>query len=525
VLLFATAFLVGCTSPDEKAYPTSLSSINAEEAAGNLTRRTTIEEVMATSPMASRNTSPDAGKMPPVSNFKVREENGRKIVSLALLDFVRLAEANDVEFMRLKESLASSEESLRASLRAYRPVFGGSISSSYDLENSIESQNISFSLSQELPWNGGLNINTNAARGHTGSPTTESMSLTSALSLSFDIALRPGGYATWRESLIGAERAWVYAQRSFRSSRESYLIGKVREFYNVINSQKSLINQQKRLDDVQKNLDLTLFNYNRGNSTLTDVYTARQNLIDTQQAIVDGQQSYEEQMDELKLSLDIPQEYDLELIETPVMVPAIVVDVEETIKLALAHNPAYQTQRDQYEDRRRSFMLSLYALRIVPHISFSYNLPLVGESTEADPNTNSDWSATINWSYNLDQESRKKQYRSLLQSWWVYERDFKRTQEENIKNIRRRVRNFENTKRTLTIAERSYNTAKLGKEGADLEYENGKIDTTKYNVSINTLRSAEDSLNSARVGFKIAYYEYLSLIGQLKFDEEGEWLK
>ena len=62
------------------------------------------------------------------------------------------------------------------------------------------------------------------------------------------------------------------------------------------------------------------------------------------------------------------------------------------------------------------------------------------ESSEGYEEHNTDWSASILWSYNLDQESRKKQYRSLLQSWTIYVRDFKRQQESNVKEIRRRVR-------------------------------------------------------------------------------------
>ena len=41
------------------------------------------------------------------------------------------------------------------------------------------------------------------------------------------------------------------------------------------------------------------------------------------------------------------------------------------------------------------------------------------ESSEGYEEHNTDWSASILWSYNLDQENRKKQYRSLLQSWTI----------------------------------------------------------------------------------------------------------
>jgi len=524
--LFSLLTIASCNKMEKDAYPTKLSDVKAEEAMGTLTRTTTYDDVISRSPAKDRkknSTQPDKTERTYV--FTVKEVDGKKVVSLGLAEFIKIAETSDVDFMRIKESLASAEESLRSSLRAYRPVFGGSVSTSYDIKNSVESQGVNFSLSQDLPWNGNLAVSNNVSRTHIGTPASETMSLGSMLSLSFDIYLRPGGYLEWRDGMLRAERAWIYAQRSFRASRENYLINKIQEFYSVVNSRKSLENQSKRLDEAQKALELTRFDYSRGQRTANDVYLAEENLVSTQQAIIDAQQNFEELVDDLKVKLDIPQECVLELLETPMTVKKPVIDSEEAIRVAMANNPEYQTQRDRYEDTRRSFTLSLYSLRLAPQLSVNYSLPLYDSETEGGENTNSSWSAAISWSYSLDQEGRKKQYRSLLAQWWIYERDFKRQQEENIKNIRRTVRSLENMLRSVANSERSYDIARRKKEVADLEYENGTIQTRDYNDAVNTLRSEEDRLNDARVSYRVAYLKYLSLLGQLEIDEEGEWLK
>ncbi|GAB4167148.1 MAG: hypothetical protein Kow00107_11760 [Planctomycetota bacterium] len=452
--------------------------------------------------------------------------NGKTVVVLKLEDFIRLSQLYDTVFMSYKEALMAAEESLKDTLRSYRPVFGGSISASYDPKNDTESQGLNFSLSQSLPWQGSLNLTNSASRTHSSSPPdTESISFKSALSLSFDILLRPGGYAEWRERMISAERAWVYAQRSFRANRENYCIERVNEFFSIINAGKALANDEKRLIEARNKLDVARFEYNRGRRSIFDVYTAEENLISTEQSINERQENYEQLIDNLKIKLGIPQEYDLELIEEPIFVEPVEIDVDETIKAALANNPSYQTERDKFEDRRRTFMTSLYALRVAPRLSLSYNVPLLDENSEDAENTNSSWSAVISWSYSLDQESRKNSYRSLLQSWTIYERDFKRKQEENIKDIRRQVRRMQTQRRALLNAERQLDTALRRKEGADLEYENNTISATDYNNALNAVTNAQDALNTARLNYKIEYLRYLSLIGELRIDEEGEWLK
>jgi len=45
------------------------------------------------------------------------------------------------------------------------------------------------------------------------------------------------------------------------------------------------------------------------------------------------------------------------------------------------------------------------------------------------------------------------------------------------------------------------------------------------NDAINRVQSATDALNRARVSYKLAYLRFLSMLGELKIDEEGEWLK
>ncbi|MDZ7816769.1 MAG: TolC family protein [Planctomycetota bacterium] len=200
-------------------------------------------------------------------------------------------------------------------------------------------------------------------------------------------------------------------------------------------------------------------------------------------------------------------------------------DFEESVRKALAQNPSFQTERDRYEDQRRSFLISLYNLRIAPRISFSYNVPLVDENSEDFENHNSSLTASISWSYNLDQESRKDAYRNLLQSWTIYERDFKRRQDEIVKEVRRQVRAVDNALRSMRNAERSYETSIKKREGAELDYENNNISAAEYNDALNAVTDAWDSLNRARVNYKVEVLRYFSLIGELKIDDRGEWLQ
>jgi len=364
----------GCVSEEDRVYPTKLSSIEAREALGELTRSTNFAEVISRQPLPPRRKSEETAPRERTFPFVVEVVNGRKKVRLDIVKFLELAQANDITFLAYKESLASAEESLRATLRSYRPVFGGTVSASYNFKNDSESQGVNFSLSQKLPWNGSLKLATSADRSHYSSPPDrESMSLSTMLSLSLDIYLRPGGYAEWRESIIQAERNWVYSQRQFRRNRENYLINMVQLYYDTINARKSLESQNERLKKAQDAYDLVRFEYNRGRRTLTDVNVAEENLIDARQAIIDAKENYAELLDDLKLKLGIPQEYDIELVDEPLSVKPIgEIDMDEVIRKALANNPDYQTQRDRYEDRRRNFLLSLYRLRNVPHV----NLPI-----------------------------------------------------------------------------------------------------------------------------------------------------
>ncbi|MDZ7816770.1 MAG: hypothetical protein U5N86_12515 [Planctomycetota bacterium] len=308
---FAPVFLAllllcgGCLKYEKDEYPVELDDIKADEAMGELTRSTSYQQVVAETNIPGRPKHSDSEVISDRSlTVPIKTVDGKKVATIGLVSFLNLVQQNDVQYLRYKETLASAEERLRDSLRSYRPVFGGNISASFDPQNGTESQSVNFSLSQSLPWQGSLRMTSNAQRSHgTSPPDTESMSFSSALSLSFDILLRPGGYMEWKEGIIAAERSWIYAQRSFRQQRESYLINKVREYYDTINSLKTLRTEEDKLKDAQNRLEVAKFEYNRGRKSLTAVYIAEENLIATEQAINDKRENYEEQIDDLKLQV------------------------------------------------------------------------------------------------------------------------------------------------------------------------------------------------------------------------------
>ena len=121
----------GCTPHGDGAYPTTLSTINTDEAMGTLTRRTTVKEVMAEGfNKAKGDTRKPKDAVEKKLGVPVRIENGKRIVTIGLVDYLNLVQKSDSVFLSHKEALASAEESIRNTLRSFRPVFGGSTSAS-----------------------------------------------------------------------------------------------------------------------------------------------------------------------------------------------------------------------------------------------------------------------------------------------------------------------------------------------------------------------------------------------------------
>ncbi len=339
--------------------------------------------------------------------------------------------------------------------------------------------------------------------------------------------LRGGGYRATMETLTQAERSLLYSMRTFVQYRREYAVTITQGYFRVLQNRDQMRNIYQSYQSFKTSADRQRAFVEVGQQKVSELGRLQQQEINSETSWISAIRTYQQSLDQFKITLGLPTEArlvldDRDLEKLAIQHPSI--EVEDALRIALANRLDLYTQRDRLEDAARQ--IDLAKNNLLPDLDF-----VLQASATTQPGTylpeldysRLQWSAGLNFDPDLDRKSERNSYRSSLISYQQSLRDL----ELAVDNIKLGVID---DWRQLDAAQRNYQSSELGValslnrvNEQNLLTELGRGTPELLVDAQNNYTQSRNQLTSALISHTIARLGLWRDLGILTVKENGQW--
>lgn len=479
-----------------------------------------------------------------------RENNARMLNLEAALD---LAVKHSRAYQSRKEQLFLSALGLTATRHQFTPLFSGRASSSFSgqtdratelvfdevtgefkpvlSDNLVEENQVNASGSINASW-----LIRDVGRLSTSLSTTFFRFLSGGQRPSSQLnaqfvrpLLRDAGFKQQMEALTQAERTFLYRLREFTQYRRDFSVQIATAYYGVLGIRDSVRNNFINLESSRKNAERTRALANEGRVTQSDLGRLAQQELSAESAWINSVRNYKQALDNFKLQLGLSIDTSLVLDDTELEALQIrhpAIDVEDSIRVALAARFDYQNTKDQLEDAERQVNLTRNLLK--PRVDLTSQVTLRSDPEET---TGFQWPEKDRYSYSagleidpgLDKTAERNSYRSALIARDSATRSVEQQEDEIKLQVRDSWRTLDSAKRNFEISEIGVKLAERRVEEQTLLAELGRAKAQDQVDAQNDLLNSKNQRTQALVAHTIARLQFWNNMGILYIKDRGQW--
>ncbi len=493
-------------------------------------------------------------------------------VKMTLLEALQIGAKNSFDYQSRKEAVFQAALSLDLERDDFRDTFTGQMDSL--LSTNQETLTTGAVNSGELEWERKLKDGTTLSSSiaidlaNLFSPASSSMGLVADGSISIPL-LRGSGRHIVAEPLTQAERNVLYALYEFERFKKTFAVNVADQYLGVLQQLDQVVNAEENYKMLIV-LSRRAIRYSQaGRMTGIQVDQAKQNELRARNRWISAKQSYDRSLDRFKNLIGLPtdakitlsrnelanlvepayammEEFDRQR-ESDIEVPAadavavpVLPDPNQAGPWELAEALAVRTglvnRLDlrvtvaKVYDAQRDVVVKADALR--PELTLLGRASL-GESRASVSSASSDnaalrsdegfYSGLLSLDLGLERTAERNRYRN---SYIGLEKAVRSVQEleDDIKlSIRNLLRTLLESRESLRIQSQSVFLAKERVKSTNLFLEAGKAEIRDVLEAQEDLISAQNSLTSAAVGYRIAELQIQRDMGLLKINSEGLW--
>ncbi|MDP1661327.1 MAG: TolC family protein [Phycisphaerales bacterium] len=344
----------------------------------------------------------------------------------------------------------------------------------------------------------------------------------SALVVSASIPLLRGAGLAAREDLTQQERNLVYAARAFETARRTLLVELSRDYFDLLQQQRTMENQERALDLLKKLELRTTRLVEAGRLAEFEKNIAANDVLRATSQLASQRERFILALDRFKVRIGID-------INTPAVVkseipllPEPETTPGEAARAALDYRLDLQTSRDRHEDAQRRVL--------VAENNTLADATLFGAVTaRTDPNRSvgrTDFSAgdgvynagvRVDWP--LDRENERLAVRGAQIDSERARRDVESLRDTVVIESRAAAREIDRARFSLNLAEQA---VKINlRRAKEQELKADEITAQQIVDTANALRDAENSRDQAVTDLRNAVLDYLLTTGQLRVTADG----
>lgn len=344
----------------------------------------------------------------------------------------------------------------------------------------------------------------------------------SSIVLNADIPLMRGAGLAAREELTQQERNLVYAARTFEDTRRALLVQLARDYFDLLQQQRTMENQQRALD-LLKNLEKRtsklveagrLAEFQK-NIAANDVLRATSLLASQRERFILAVDRFK-----LRLGLDVAQPITIKG-DVPVL-PEPDITPDQAARAALDYRLDLQTQRDRREDAQRLVLVAQNNTLADVNLFGNVNIPtdprrhVGGLNLGLDDNT---YTAGVRVGWPLDRSNERLAVRSAQLAAERARRDTDALRDTVVIESRAAAREIDRARFSLTLAEQAVTINK--RRAKEQELKADEVTAQEIVDTANALRDAENQRDQSITDLRNAVLDYLLTTGQLRVTRDG----
>ena len=508
-------------------------------------------------------------------------QGGTNALEIGLVDAVRIAAFNSMDYKSKKESLYQTALAMDLADDEFRTIFASTLSSNMQIyrdtaekdavANHAISHNEQASLGFNRKFRNGIrltgSIMANLAGMLTGDRRT-AWGSSADLSVSVPL-LRGSGTLVNTEALTQAERSFIYTVRDFEQYKRSFICQIESAYLALVLAKRQRQNQDEAFRRVLRSTRRSYRMAQASRMSQSQFEQAHQSELSSKASWIASCQNYEATKDSFKMTLGLPpdariepRENDLAALESYV---ADFVDLEvapydmgkddeqgrivledpdsvddgelkartdRAIEIAFSNRLDFVSSRDAVEDAQRKLLVAEDALRaeVTLGASAANFADTVGPSSRRSGVDHGrlhprDYSLNplLTVDLPIERRSERNSYRNALISVEVAVRAYQQAEDELKSTIRSDMRAMSQTKDNLLIQYLAMNLAERRVRNQEILLQAGRADMTVMLEAQDSLVSAKNSLYAAMVNYKNQELALQRDLGLLEVSVNGTW--
>ncbi len=465
--------------------------------------------------------------------------NGVTILSLE--DALRIGARNNRKYQQLKEAVYNAAISLDTECYRFDTTFSGFLLGMLSGNPEVIEEGAEAGVGAKRKFEQGSVVAGNMALDVSRMIRDDwhSFEWTGDLTMTIPL-MRGSGRDIVREPLTQAERNLEYAILNFERYRQTYALSVASDFYNVLEYAQN----RRNSDDNAARLDLNWrraeMMFEAGRMARIQVDQARTDLLTARQTIITTQKSYENALDNFKMTLGLApeapvvlKEDELKLLQDQMAMLATnqanaLADFpheSEAMNIALTERRDLAVTRGDVIDNERAVMVAADALRADITLEGGTVYSAMRKKGKDNVNDNTDTSAKIKFSAPWDRRNERNAFRKAQVALEKSRRDLQEA-EDNVKNaVRSGYRELVAARALYENKVEAYKVARTRVESNDLFMQAGRSSMRDILEAESALLSARNALCSAVVDWRICDLSLRSAMGVLLVDNDGIWRK
>ena len=347
-----------------------------------------------------------------------------------------------------------------------------------------------------------------------------------ALQLSIDLPLLRGAgrSADTVETLVQAERDLIYAVRGFERFRREYFVDLSTRYFDLLRRQRQLANRELQLRNLEQSAELFTALAEAGRQSYFQSQRAEQRVLRARNSLVNQQEGYASQLDDLKIRIGIPTTRPVEIIPVQIEVPGVLLEDDRSVKNALDLRLDLQTIDDRVTDARRDVLIAKNNL--LPDLDLEGDLFLPTSETIFTNSGDLDagdgaYEVALTLDLPLDRKIEYTDYRASLIRLERQKRDRQVSRDRVALEVRAAVRAIKQSRYIVQLQDRAVQINERRAE--QIEINQRDLGPEEVIDVQEDLLDARDDRDAAESDLRVSILEYLLATGQMRIGSDGRW--
>lgn len=446
-----------------------------------------------------------------------------------LITALRIAQRSSREFITAEEEYLLAAIRLLIVQHRWSPRFFndtsatmGSLGVDAEFDTALSLIN-EFRVTQRLPYGGNVEARVvTSAAIQLSQIAGEQYTQANQIILGGNVPLLRNAGLIAQEDIIQGQRDVVYAARDFERFRRQFLVSIARDYFDLIAQQSAIANQRTRLLSIQRESERISARVKAGKQAPYDARNVEQNVLSSQAALVNTQESFKLAKDRFKVRLGIPVEQAIILQPVELELADPEVTVAEAARRALLYRLDFQNRLDRIGDSRRSVANArnqlLPDLDVNAAATFRTDPDLVFGRFDYNAG-DSDYNLGVTFGLPLDREIERLTLRAAIIGLERAIRDLDQFRDNIVLDARRSVREIDRARLALELADQAVQINELRLREIQIKID--EVRTQELLDAQDELLLTRDDFDRSLRDLRISILEYLLATGQMRVAPTG----